>query len=63
MPRHIRIGVAEDFGDDVDRHPIFDSEAGECVSGYMRRQVLVDVADHGQFLQVTVHLLVARHGQ
>lgn len=35
MPRHIRIGVAEDFGDDVDRHPIFDSEAGECVSGHM----------------------------
>lgn len=63
MPRHIHVRVAENLGQHVDRHPVLDRHAGERVPGAVRRQVLVEVADHGQLLQVTVHPLVTRHGE
>ena len=55
--------MPENLGDDVDRHPVFDGKAGERVAGNMCRQVFTDVTDYGNLLKVTVHLLVARHGQ
>ena len=55
--------MPENLGDDVDRHPVFDGKAGERVAGNMCRQVFTDVTDYGNLIKVTVHLLVARHGQ
>lgn len=63
MAGHVDVGVAEYLGDDVDRHPVFDGKAGERVTCRMCRQVFTDVTDCGDFFEVTVHLLVARHGQ
>ena len=60
---HIHVRMPENLGDDVDRHPVLDGEAGERVPGHMRRQVFVDIADRSQFLEVAVHPLIGRHGQ
>ena len=31
-PRHIRIRMTQNLGDDVDRHPVFDRKRGERMS-------------------------------
>ena len=54
MTGHIRIGVAENLCQYVDRHSVLDSKAGERMPGAMRRQRFVDIADYRDFFQITI---------
>ena len=51
--------MPENFGNDVDRHAIFDSQCGESVASTMRRQIFMDVAYCSDFFEIRVHFLVA----
>ena len=62
MARHVGVRMAENLCQHVDRHTVFDREAGERVPGAVGGQRLVDVADRGNFLQIRVHPLVAWNG-
>lgn len=63
MTGHVGIRVAEDLGDYINRHPVFDCQRGERMSCKMDCQIFVDQANIGNLLQVGVHLLIARNGQ
>ena len=54
MPRHIRIGVAENLCQHIYRHTVLHRKASERMPGDVRRQRLVDIADARQFFQITV---------
>lgn len=63
MARHVRIRVSENLRQHVDRHAVFHGQTGEGVTGAMRCQVLVDIADRCNLFEVCVHLVVARYRQ
>ena len=63
VARHVGVRVAENLGQHVDRHPVFDGHAGEGVAGAVGGQHLVDAAHGRDLLHVGVHLLVARRGK
>ena len=54
--------MAQNLGDDVDGHAVFDGQRGERMPGAVCRQVFRDIADPGQFFQVGIHLRVGLHG-
>ena len=54
MPRHIRIGVAENLCQYVYGHSVLNSQTSERMPGDVRRQRFVDIADAHQFLQTTI---------
>lgn len=60
--RHVRIRMAQNLGDDVDRHAVFDGQRGERMPGAVGRQVFRDIAYPGQFFQVGIHLRVGGNG-
>lgn len=63
MTGHVRIGMAENLGEYVDRHPVFHNQTSERMPGNMRRQRFIDIADYRYLLQIGVHPLVARYGE
>ena len=63
VARHVGVRVAENLGQHVDRHPVFDGHAGEGVAGAVGGQHLVDAAHGRDLLHVGIHLLVARRGK
>lgn len=54
MPRHIRIGVAENLCQHIYRHSVLNGKAGERMPGDVRCQRLVDITDARQLFQITV---------
>ena len=63
VARHVGVRVAENLGQYVDRHAVFDGHAGEGVAGAVGGQHLVDAAHGRDLFHVGVHLLVARRGE
>ena len=63
MTGHVGIRVAEDLGDYINWHPVFDCQGCERMSGQVDCQIFVDQANIGNLLQIGVHLLIARNGQ
>lgn len=54
MTGHVGIRVAEDLGDYINWHPVFDSQGCERMSGQVDCQIFVDQANVGNLLQITV---------
>lgn len=52
--RHVDIGMAEHLGDVVDRGAAGQCQGCERMARAMRRKILADAADVGQFFQITV---------
>ena len=63
MAGHLRIGVPEHFSDIFDSRTAGKGQRCKSVAGSVSREMFFDSADVGQFLEVTVHLLVATNGQ
>ena len=54
VPRHVRVRMSENLGDDVDRHAVLDSQRGERMPCTMRRQILLDIAQVGNLFQIAI---------
>ena len=63
MTGRVRIGVAKNLRQHVNRHSVFHGKAGERVAGTMRRQFFVQSADRGDLGHISVHFLIAWYGQ
>ena len=62
-PRHVRIRMAQNLGDNVDRHSVFNRQRGKRMARKMRGQMLLNLADIRYLLQVGVHLRIRRDRQ
>ena len=63
VSRHVRVRVAQDLCQYVDRHPVLHRKAGERMACDVGRQGLIYITDRRDFLQIGVHLRVRRHGK
>ena len=55
--------MAQNLGDDVDRHPVFNRQGGKRMARQVRGQMLVNLANIRYLLQVGIHLRIRRDGQ
>lgn len=55
--------MAQNLGDDVDRHPVFNRQRGERMARQVRGQMLLNLTNICYLLQVGVHLRIRRDGQ
>lgn len=58
MPRHIRIGVPQNFRQHVYRHSVLHRKAGERMPGAMGREAFVDIANNRDFFQIAVEWIL-----
>lgn len=63
MTGHVGVRVAEDLGDYINWHPVFNRQRGKRMAQAMDCQIFVDQANIGNLLQIGVYLLIARNGQ
>ena len=62
-PRHVRIRMAQNLGDNVDRHSVFNRQCGKRMARQVRGQMLVNLANIRNLLQAGVHIRIRhRHG-
>ena len=63
VARHVSVRVSENLCQHVDRHPVFHSQTSEGMSSAVCGQILRDIAQVGDFFQISIHLLITRNGQ